>query len=349
MKKFTVRIVCLIILSAMLVTGASAAGLENFQKTAAYTGVFTDVPSDSWYYKNVADAYEYGLMRGVSDNQFGPGENVRLSEAVAMAARLHCKYQTGQDSFTQGTPWYQTYVDYAVSNGIIIEGQYADFSAFATRAQFAQIFASAVPDEALAGINTIMDGKIPDVASDAVYIYKLFRAGVMTGKTESGMFYPGDNIQRSEAAAVVTRMASPSLRVAFTIKDNLAELRDNVKAAKESMAEAAKSLDKARTYFVAGISLSSGFLDAMVKLLESSIQSTRDCTTSINKAVELCGDKPELKDIKDKLEAAGESCALATDYIVAIGKLKGASNWSACEQYLELCSSKLDEVIKILG
>ena len=54
-------------------------------------------------------------------------------------------------------------------------------------------------------------------ASYADAVYTLYRAGVLTGSDDAGSFRPNTTIRRSEAAAIVTRMADPDLREQFTL------------------------------------------------------------------------------------------------------------------------------------
>ena len=120
-----------------------------------------------------------------------------------------------------GANWYQVYVDYAKKNKIIDEG-YADqdMNAKATRAQYVEIFAKALPDKELKSINSIPDRSIPDVNmkdSYAASVYKLYKAGVLTGNDEKGTFAPLSSITRAESAAIVTRMSDKNSRRAVTL------------------------------------------------------------------------------------------------------------------------------------
>lgn len=222
MKKTTSFVLCIMMTISLLSVSAFAqSGLSNFQKTLTYkSGQFGDVASSDWFSPNVGAAYEYGLMLGNTDGSFGSNSNVKISEVVAMAARLSSIYTTGSASFTASTPWYQTYVDYAVEKGIISAGRFENYDVYSTRFQVAEILVASLPDTALPTINTIEVGQIPDVSLETPYIsvYTLYRAGVVTGKTAAGNFNPSDKILRSEMAAIVTRMADASLRVKFTIQ-----------------------------------------------------------------------------------------------------------------------------------
>ena len=211
-----------VLLAAMVLPSAAwaaPAGLDNFQPGEDYpAGKFTDVPASSWYAENVEAAYELGLVRGVTDTTFEPESTITVAETLALAARLHSIYHTGEATFTQGSPWYQVYVDYAVENGIITANAYSNYTATATRAQFASILAAALPAEALTAINSVT--ALPDVAATAPYagaVLMLYNAGVLTGSDAAGSFKPDTTIQRSEVATIVTRMADPSLRRTFTL------------------------------------------------------------------------------------------------------------------------------------
>ena len=216
--------ICSLLLTAALILGllpSAFAGYENFTAQTTYTpGQFTDVADDAWYADNVRVAYEYGLINGQSATRFAPDSSLTVAEAVKLAAYLHSIYNTGSADFASSSPWYRTYADYALQNGILT-AERSDYTQPASRAVFASVLAAALPAEALGAINTIADGAIPDVSSSASYadaVYLLYRAGVLTGSDSTGRFMPSSTIKRSEAAAIVTRMADPSLRRTFSLE-----------------------------------------------------------------------------------------------------------------------------------
>lgn len=216
--------ICSLLLTAALILGllpSAFAGYENFTAQTTYTpGQFTDVADDAWYADNVRVAYEYGLINGQSATRFAPDSSLTVAEAVKLAACLHSIYNTGSADFASSSPWYRTYADYALQNGILT-AERSDYTQPASRAVFASVLAAALPAEALGAINTIADGAIPDVSSSASYadaVYLLYRAGVLTGSDSTGRFMPSSTIKRSEAAAIVTRMADPSLRRTFSLE-----------------------------------------------------------------------------------------------------------------------------------
>ena len=254
---------------------AAGKGLSNFQKSAAYTaGTFTDVPASTWYTENVKTAYELGLMKGTSSVAFSPDGNITVGSAIALACRLHSIYETGGANFIQGNPWYQVYVDYAVKNGIITQGQYTNYDAAATRRQFAAILAKALPAQALEKKNTVEDGTIPDLdPGSANYddIYLLYRAGVLTGSDSKGTFQPETTIGRSSVAAIVSRMALPTLRQSITLKA--------VPVTQLTMSKTTLSLEAGKT---ATLSVTAAPADATTKTVTWKSSNTNIATVDSN-------------------------------------------------------------------
>ena len=196
----------------------------HFEKATIYfQDQYSDVPANQWYTGSVATAFELGLMKGDSGN-FRPFGDVTIAEAITMAARIHSIYTTGSESFDQseGNVWYQTYLDYAFKNGVISRAYYnCDATQKANRSQFAEIFAASLPDEALAAMNEVSNGAIPDVDMSSDYanaVYQLYRAGILTGNDANGTFAPTTYITRAEAAAIVSRMAESNNRQSITLR-----------------------------------------------------------------------------------------------------------------------------------
>lgn len=195
--------------------------LGNFKASDHYAdGMFRDVDPNAWYAGNVRAAVEYGLMLGYDDGRFGVGESLKLSEALAIACRLHNLYYGGSGVFDQsgGGPWYQVYAEYAEKYGIL-EAEKYDLTAAVSRRRFAEIISAALPDEALAPINEVT--ALPDVEADdpaLPAILRLYDAGILTGVDEYGTFLPDEPISREQIAAVITRVADPALRKRFTLK-----------------------------------------------------------------------------------------------------------------------------------
>jgi hypothetical protein len=193
-------------------------GLHNFKVSKPYTkGMFIDMPYNvtDWYDSYVEKVVRLGLMKGDTSSRFLPEGDVKLSEVIAMAARLHNIYVGESGEFSQGAVWYNTYVRYALANGIIREGDFDDYTRSATRGEMAYILASAVQASALAPIN--QNVVVPDVHAGTPFshsILRLYEAGVLTGY-EDRSYRPNDTITRSETAAIISRIADKELRIKF--------------------------------------------------------------------------------------------------------------------------------------
>ncbi len=184
-------------------------------------GQFTDVAEDAWYGVEgqgvIRRVWELDLMVGMGDGAFQPEGLLRLSEAVKLAALLHSRAVGDEAEFPPSEPWYQVYVDYCVSEGVLQDGEFGDLTAYALRGEMAHILASALPEEDLPHINAVF--AVPDVLSILVEpaeyagdILRLYRAGVLLGDGGTHVFRPGDNITRAETAAAVVRLAVPEER-----------------------------------------------------------------------------------------------------------------------------------------
>ena len=196
---------------------ALALGAGLLLPAAAYAwNPFEDISPSAWYYDDVMNAVRSGLVNGKTETRFCPDEYLTYAEAVKLAACLNQLWWDGEVTLENGRPWYQPYADYCYETGIISDDY--DWGDYATRGRFLAIFAGALPASALTGINYIPDESIPDVSlydPDGWSIYVLYRAGIVQGG-ENHACRPWDNIRRSEAAAILTRMMDPSARLTFT-------------------------------------------------------------------------------------------------------------------------------------
>ena len=206
--------------TVIAILGGVAPTTSFFTKNRPYKqGMFTDVDEDEWYgfdhEGSIADAYEYSLMNGTGASSFSPLGNMTVGQAITIAARVNVIYLTAEtDHFTEGTPWYRVYVDYALDLGIIHYGDFTDFERPATRAEMAYIFAHAIPSSEFSVQNTVI--YLPDVNSTTPHcdeIFMLYEAGVLTGSDAQGKFSPNNNVTRAEAATIITRVILPSSRV----------------------------------------------------------------------------------------------------------------------------------------
>ena len=198
---------------------------ESFPRLTAYQG-FSDVDESYWYGAEqqgvVKTAVELGIMNGYPDGTFRPRNEISLAEAVKMAAVVHDLYHGNHYAFEATSPWYDTYVTYALDQGIIQPGEFTDFTASAARCEMAYLFYMATEEDYLTVLNDSVE--VSDVAPAeapvptryASQILALYRAGVLTGDNEyTRAFRPEDAVSRAEAAAIIARVCLPEKRVSF--------------------------------------------------------------------------------------------------------------------------------------
>jgi len=199
---------------------AGSGGMSNFTKTRTYTsGMFTDVDENQWYGYNqskaIAEAYEYGLVQGLTANTFNPSGNIIVGELITLAVNVRRIYEGETGALTMGEPWYMVFVDYAIAKGMIGANDFttADYARQATRAEMAYIFSRCLPAAEYPSQNTV--NSLPDVTSATPYrdaIFMLYRAGVMSGNDSAGTFLPANRMSRAEAAAIIRFVILPGTR-----------------------------------------------------------------------------------------------------------------------------------------
>ena len=76
-----------------------ARGLGLPQKSS---NVFKDVTKNDWFYNYVGTAYSYGIIKGVSENEFNPNGTITREEAAVMVTRAAklCGMDTEMDALS---------------------------------------------------------------------------------------------------------------------------------------------------------------------------------------------------------------------------------------------------------
>ncbi len=208
--------ICLAAALTLSALPASAAGTERFPSVNEYPG-YADVPAGIWYGDNAKICYETGLIMG-TDRGFEPGRVMQISEAAAIAARMH-HILSGGDGAIPNLPvaanWYDgqlAYLRSLASGDSVVLSLLAQPEQEITRLGFLRLLAAALPEEALSPINTI--SALPDSADS--HVLRFYNAGILTGVSQYGFFRGSGTLSRAEAAAMVSRVAREDLRQAFS-------------------------------------------------------------------------------------------------------------------------------------
>ncbi len=341
MKKIARRLVSLILaVSAAMAlalpasaTGTLTPGLANFQRVNTYeAGQYTDVPADHTFSENAKAGYEFDIMKGYGAT-FGVGNNITRLASIIIACRLDCIYYNGVNNIEErytGTT-QEIYLAYAKEHAIFCD--FEDVSLSATRAEFAAILSSALPEAALTPINTVVDNAIPDVTVDMPYaneIYRLYRAGIINGSDAKGTFYPTSNITRGAACAIATRMCDEALRKSVELskdyptvlfEETVSAVEEEYRLAAAAFSSCTANIQKAAAGGTAGKSYSLAAASDYEKT-----------AAILADAAALCGDDEELSEVKTlSLEAA----ALLKEALPAGGDVNTLAYWKAMLAGLE--------------
>ncbi len=199
-------------------TTAEQGSLMHFVATGA-SPQFEDVAKDAWFYSDLDSVYRQGLLLGISDNLFGTDSSVTLAQAITMSVRIRLRYQDN-GTLPQAEAdalWYQPALDKAFENQWFVLPDLSDLDRPATRGEFAQILAGALPQNALPQRTTVNEAMISDLPVDADVreaILTLYRAGILAGNPD-GSFQPESTITRAEAAAILARLTDITRRLYF--------------------------------------------------------------------------------------------------------------------------------------
>lgn len=226
-RRFLSLCVTAILLVSALPIGTIASDFSAFQRNGQYLeNAFEDVPKGHPFEDNIKAAVELEIMQGYG-NRFGVSDNLTRLDSIILACRIHSLYETGENLMTSYSGGDQ-YLQYAKAKGILWD--LGNLKATITREEYVAVLSSSLPNEALSQISTVEDDAIPDVDLASVYaaaIYRLYRAGILTGADAQGRFFPKNSILRTEACAIATRMCDPSLRKTIVLQKNSASVVQN--------------------------------------------------------------------------------------------------------------------------
>lgn len=213
-----------------LSTATFATSTDNLsQRSLTYDNAFSDVTSTNVFYDNVVALYEYGLSIGKGDGTFGLNSALTLGEVLVFSARIRSLTLTGdaetamESYVAPGQSAYEPYYLYLLDAGVVEEAFVSDLYATATRAQVAHVLANTLPDGTIENRNSDVVNQgyalgqfITDVDEYTPYywdILTLYCWGISGGYDVTGTFDPLSPVSRGAAAAMLTRMVDPDLRI----------------------------------------------------------------------------------------------------------------------------------------
>ena len=184
-----------------------AGTVETFTRTAS----FTDVSETAWYRSYVIEAYELGLMNGISTTRFNPQGILTVAELLTTCLNLLVEAVDMSGDYVN---WYDPFVLEALRQGLVKKEDsfYKRLSGPVSRNEMAMIILRAVEsldadvivaDYSWAASALTDSDEIPARYREAVY--KAYASGILKGNG-NGKFNGDSFLTRAETATVMVRV-----------------------------------------------------------------------------------------------------------------------------------------------
>ena len=167
---------------------------------------FKDVPSNHWAKQSITAMADKGIMTGVADGVFAPSNTLTYAEFFTMLTR-----QFYADKLSgEGEYWYSQFVAAAAAVGIDQGLSMKSVTDVITRYDMAQIMYNLMSKKGVqmpSNVDTskIADwSKIPQEYQKAVSVY--YSLGTLSGTDSKGTFNGTGNMDRAQAAVVMSRL-----------------------------------------------------------------------------------------------------------------------------------------------
>ena len=172
-----------------------------------FTSPFSDLTGSEWYYDDIIELYDRGLVKG-SDGCIYPDSNISRQEICATlvrALKLTADNTVDVKSDATVSEWARESVSTAIANGIIQgDGNNVDGSRFSTREQAFVMLSRAFKLTGTGNSTSFSDeSEISDWAKDSIGI--MADCGYVKGD-DNGNVSPKNPITRAEFFAVILRM-----------------------------------------------------------------------------------------------------------------------------------------------
>ena len=191
--------------------------MSNFPVfTDSYIGRFRDVDDDSWYGANKSNILrtvnELGIFLPDRFMRFNPDAKVTIGQVIRAAVMINRIYNGYYGLLSENNGDYQVYADYAVSQGIIRQGEFTDLTKEATRQEMAYVFYGALPKSEFKQLKSI------DEITDMDMGYRYYDCALVMAKSgiinlnNAHEYRPEDTATRVEAASIIDKLIYPANR-----------------------------------------------------------------------------------------------------------------------------------------
>ncbi|WP_026896187.1 S-layer homology domain-containing protein [Clostridiisalibacter paucivorans] len=170
--------------------------------------VFTDL-INHWAKEFIGLLVDKGVIAGYPDGTFKPDKAINRAEFTKLlVVALH-----DDPGVYKGGHWAKNYIEKAMKEGYICEGEFADIDQDITRAEMARMIARAMeeePENWKAYKNNIADYTNIKVEYRE-YVLQVYAAGIVKG-LPNGRFAPEKTATRAEASTMLVKLIEPDER-----------------------------------------------------------------------------------------------------------------------------------------
>ena len=178
---------------------------ESIDQTVEAIKVILSDLDNHWAKQYIDELIGRKVVSGYPDGTFRPNASISVSEftKILMAGAYD------DIDYPSSTPWYQSYLDTALDKGIILNGEYNDYTREITRYEMARMIARAGENQGKFEITNTSstsfgdDNKISSAGKP--YIKAVSDVGIITGYP-NGNFGPADKATRAEASVMLNRL-----------------------------------------------------------------------------------------------------------------------------------------------
>lgn len=171
---------------------------------------FTDVPSSHWASSSITEMADKGIMSGIGNNLFAPSQQLSNAEFITMLVRQFYSDKMG----AEGSTWYTPFMAGAKSANILTGTNVGSNENLATstinRYDMAQLMynvlkAEGITTSSLSDTSKVADwSSVPSTYRDAVSV--CYNMGMLSGVDSKGTFNGTGNMDRAQAAVVMSRL-----------------------------------------------------------------------------------------------------------------------------------------------
>ncbi|MBR5156563.1 MAG: S-layer homology domain-containing protein [Clostridia bacterium] len=203
-------------------TFAFVSSIPNMIDKSVKQITFTDVEEKDWYYNQIMDMANKGLLNGKGNNLFCPDDTMTKAEFVTVAAKILYDDKITLNLLNGDVNiWWDKYYRACINNAVFSEEKlkYDTMSEGMQRQEMALVAYGLLKDSgSIDEINTYeISKKIPDFEmvneqfKEAVAC--CYNLGILCGTDEKGSFNPDGTLTRAAASTVIYRIMNPDTRI----------------------------------------------------------------------------------------------------------------------------------------